>query len=150
MKRPLAHLFTSVLIALTSACAADGASIEGELIVTEAGVASPVPIGTACHFRLRPAWRSGVNCQLLVTCPALDEDLFGGRRVGGYAVCETADHAFLQAEDDNALDGDPAIMFDLTATVMTWRGPREGETASLQVLSMHASEWPVEVATNTP
>lgn len=150
MKRPLVPAFTSLLMALTSACAADGASLEGELLVTEAGIASPVPVGTACHFRLRPAWRSGVNCQLLVTCPVPDEDLFGGRRVGGYAVCETADHAFLQAEDDNALDGDPAIFLDLAASALTWRGAREGETASLQVLSMHAAEWPLEEARNAP
>jgi len=111
-------------------------------VVTEAGLAAPVPVGTACHFRLRPAWRSGVNCQLLVTCPVPDEDLFGGRRVGGYAVCETLDQAFVRAEDDNALDGDLAISLDLSSASLTWRGAREGETASLRILSMHEAEWP--------
>ena len=142
MRPTIAPLFTSLLLSFTAACAADGASIEGDLVVTEAGPAAPVPVGTACHFRLRPAWRSGVNCQLLVNCPVPDEDLFGGRRVGGYAVCETLDQAFVRAEDDNALDGDPAISLDLPSASLTWRGAREGETASLRILSMHEAEWP--------
>lgn len=141
MTRTLAALL--FLLALPG-CEADGASLEGELVVAEAGLASPVPAGTACHFRLRPAWRSGVNCQLLVTCPLPDHDLFGGRRVGGYAVCETQDHAFLRAEDTDALDGDPAIALDLPSETLTWRGSREGESATLRILSMREAEWPLE------
>jgi len=118
-------------------CAADGAPIEGELVVTEAGLAAPVPVGTACQFRLRPAWRQGVDCQLLVTCPGIDddgEDLFGGRRVGGYARCETADHAVLRALDDDPLDGDPAIDLDLTAGTLTWRDRAAAQTLTLSVI----------------
>jgi hypothetical protein len=133
-----------VALTLLAGCQADGASLEGELLVTEAGLASPVSAGTACHFRLRPAWRSGVNCQLLVTCPEPDHDLFGGRRVGGYAVCETENHAFLRADDGDVLDGDPAIALDLPSERLTWRGSREGESATLRILSMHEAEWPLE------
>lgn len=125
-------------------CEADAAPLEGALVAIEAGVASPVPIGTPCHFRLRPAWRSGVNCQLLVHCPTQDEDLFGGRRVGGYAVCETQDHAFLRADDPDALDGDPAIELDLTQRTLHWRGPRPGESATFQILSAEHAAWPEE------
>ena len=149
MKRPIVTAFAS-LLALLSACEADGAPLEGELIVTEVGLASPVAIGTECHFRIRPAWRSGVNCQLLVTCPGPDHDLFGGRRIGGYAVCETEAHAFLRATDESALDGDPAIALDLPGESLTWRGAREGEAASLRVVSMHEAEWPVEAERSAP
>ena len=139
----LLTLFALTLLTV-GGCAADGASLEGELIVTEAGLASPVPIGTTCRFRLRPAWRSGVNCQLLVTCPAPDADLFGGRRIGGYAVCETASHSFVRAEDTSALDGDPAIVLDLPQGSLEWRGAREAESASLRMVSVHEAEWPLE------
>ncbi|MBX7191026.1 MAG: hypothetical protein K1X94_03160 [Sandaracinaceae bacterium] len=129
---------TASTIALTlPACAADGAPIEGDLRVTEAGLAAPIQTGTECHFQLRPAWRQGVDCQLLVTCPGADEDgedLFGGRRVGGYARCETAEHAFLRALDDDPLDGDPAIDLDLTAGTLTWRGRRAEESLTLEIV----------------
>ncbi len=118
-------------------CAADGAPIEGALRVTEAGLAAPVVSGTECHFRLRPAWRQGVDCQLLVRCPGVEddgEDLFGGRRVGGYARCETRDHAFLRALDDDPLDGDPAIDLDLEARTLAWRGPRPDESLRLEIV----------------
>lgn len=133
-------------------CAADGAPIEGDLVVTEAGLAAPVPVGTACTFRLRPAWRQGVDCQLLVTCPAaIDEgapapiddetddersgtDLFGGRRVGGYARCETSHHVFLRALDDDHLDGDPAIDLDLAARTLTWRDRASAQTLTLSIV----------------
>ena len=140
MRRSLPVL-TSFLLSLT-ACAADGAPIAGELVVLEAGAASPIAVGTACHFHLRPAWRSGVNCQLLVTCPEPDADLFGGRRIGGYAVCETSAHAFVRAEDESALDGDPAILLDLPAASLSWRGAREGEMATLRVVSTEEAAWP--------
>jgi hypothetical protein len=127
---------------LLAACAADGAPIEGTLVVTEAGPEAPVAIGTECHFRLRPAWRQGVDCQLLVQCPGSDEvgadedgeDLFGGRRIGGYARCETADHAFLRALDDDPLDGDPAIDLDLAAGTLAWRDRRPTQTLALTLV----------------
>lgn len=140
LRRVLPPRIAALVLACTlalPACAADGAPIEGELVVTEAGLAAPVPVGTACQFRLRPAWRQGVNCQLLVTCPGIDddgEDLFGGRRVGGYARCETADHAFLRALDDDHLDGDPAIDLDLAAGTLTWRDRAAAQTLGLSVV----------------
>lgn len=142
-------LATLSLLALVG-CSADGAPIEGDLVVSEAGLASPVAAGTACRFRLRPAWRQGVDCQLLVTCPATEldedgEDLFGGRRAGGYARCETADHAFLRALDDDPLDGDPAIDLDLRERALTWRGSRPGQTATLTLVGeTRPTDWPAE------
>jgi hypothetical protein len=145
---------TSMLVPLSllvlSGCAADGAPLEGDLVVSEAGLASPVTRGTSCRFRLRPAWRQGVDCQLLVTCPPTEldedgEDLFGGRRVGGYARCETADHAFVRALDDEPLDGDPAIDLDLPARTLTWRGSRPGQTATLALVGEpRPTDWPEE------
>lgn len=138
------------LSAAVSACAADGAPIEGELLVAEAGLASPVPAGTQCHFRLRPAWRQGVNCQLLVTCPPTEqdedgEDLFGGRRIGGYANCDTAEHAFLTALDVDPHDGDPAIELDLGDGTLRWRGRRAEETATLTLVgATRPTDWPEE------
>ena len=137
---PLLRRVLPLVLACTlalPACAADGAPIEGELVVTEAGLAAPVPVGTACQFRLRPAWRQGVDCQLLVRCPGIaddGEDLFGGRRVGGYARCETADHAFLRALDDDPLDGDPAIDLDLGAGTLHWRDRAAAQTLGLSVV----------------
>ena len=131
-------------------CAADGAPIEGDLVVSEAGLAAPVPRGSACRFRLRPAWRQGVDCQLLVTCAPTEldadgEDLFGGRRVGGYARCETAEHAFLRALDDDPLDGDPAIDLDLPARTLSWRGNRPAQTLTLVLVGeTRPTDWPDE------
>lgn len=144
--RALSLCLALTLVSLTPACAADGASLEGELVVTEAGLAAPVPVGTTCHFRLRPAWRQGVDCQLLVTCPDVGEggtDLFGGRRIGGYARCETQDHAFLRALDDDHLDGDPAIDLDLTARTLAWRDRAAGQTLTLELVGTpREAAWP--------
>ncbi|MBN8611378.1 MAG: hypothetical protein J0L92_12365 [Deltaproteobacteria bacterium] len=133
--KPISVLaITSMLL---TGCAADGAPIEGDLVVTEAGLAAPIAVGTACTFRLRPAWRQGVNCQLLVTCPTeagTGTDLFGGRRVGGYARCDTEDHAFLRANDDQHLDGDPAIDLDLAAHTLTWRDRDAAQTLTLAIV----------------
>ena len=134
--RSSAILAVPYLLALP-ASAAHAETIDRHLVVTEAGLAAPVPVGTACSFRLRPAWRQGVNCQLLVTCPGVDEDgedLFGGRRVGGYARCETADHAFLRALDDEHLDGDPAIDLDLSGGTLRWRDRAAAQTLTLGVV----------------
>ena len=140
--RPLSMLSLVVSFASSTlvGCAADGAPIEGDLVVREAGLAAPVPVGTECHLRLRPAWRQGVNCQALVTCDAPEGserptvDLFGGTRVGGYARCETADHAFLRALDDDRLDGDPAIDLDLSAGTLAWHDRQPGATLSLALV----------------
>lgn len=128
-------LLRLVLPLLLAACAADAAPIEVDLVVTEAGPASPVPAGTACTLRMQPAWRSGVNCQLLLRCHRAggDHDLFGGARIGGYSVCDTAEHAFTHAFDGEAArDGDPALTVDLAARSASWRGPHEGERAELR------------------
>ncbi len=129
-------------------CAADGVPIEGDLVVSEAGLAAPVASGATCQFRLRPAWRQGVDCQLLVTCPPTEldedgEDLFGGRRVGGYARCETAEHVFVRALDEDPLDGDPAIDLDLPARTLRWRGNRPGQTLTLTLVGeTRLADWP--------
>ena len=107
-------------------------------MVSSAGPGSPAPAGTACTLRMQPAWRSGVNCQVVVRCHTAhgDEDLFGGTRIGGYAVCDTAAHAFVRAADgENVSDGDPAILVDLPARTLSWRGPHDGETAELSLTS---------------
>lgn len=131
----------SILLALSLlvcvGCEADAAPIRAELTVEEAGAGSPVPVGTTCSLRMQPAWRSGVNCQVILRCTrgGEDVDLFGGRRIGGYAVCETRDHTFTTALDEEPMrDGDPAVSVDLDAGTITWRGPHEGETATLRVV----------------
>jgi hypothetical protein len=126
------------LALLLSACAADAAPLEVDLTVAEAGPGSPVPAGTACTLRMQPAWRSGVNCQLLLRChgPSGEHDLFGGARIGGYSVCDTADHAFTRAFDGEAVrDGDPALTVDLPGRAASWRGPHDGEHAELRFTS---------------
>jgi hypothetical protein len=131
-------LLPLVLPVLVTACAADAAPIEVDLTVAEAGPGSPVPAGTACTLRMQPAWRSGVNCQLLLRCQhaGRDHDLFGGARIGGYSVCDTAAHAFTRAFDGEPVrDGDPALTVDLEARTASWRGPHEGEHAELRFTS---------------
>lgn len=120
---------------LAGGCAADAVPLEADLVVEEAGAASPVPVGTSCTLRMQPAWRSGVNCQLVLHCgPGEGQDLFGGRRIGGYAVCDTADHAFTHAFDgEHVRDGDPAIDVDLEAGTVSWRGANVDETATLRI-----------------
>lgn len=127
------RLFLALLL---TACAADAAPIEADVVVASAGPTSPVPAGTACTLRMQPAWRQGVNCQVLLRChpPAGDHDLFGGARIGGYAVCDTAAHAFTRAFDgEHVRDGDPALTVDVEGGRLTWRGPHEGETAELTI-----------------
>ena len=70
-----------------------------------------------------------------------EQDLFGGRRVGGYAVCEAEGHAFLTAHDgEPGTDGDPAIHVDVASRTITWRDRRAGTTAELHI------EGPVRLA----
>jgi hypothetical protein len=129
-------VFAAVSI-LAFGCAADAAPLESDAVVVSAGAASPVPAGTRCVLRMQPAFRQGVNCQVLLRCDEGSEaehDLFGGRRIGGYAVCEAADHAFLSAHDgEPSTDGDPAVHVDVTAGTITWRGRRAEETAELRI-----------------
>jgi hypothetical protein len=135
MQRTLAVLPCLFLFSLFG-CAADAAPLTADVIVESAGAGSPVPADTACTLRMQPAWRSGVNCQVLLRChlPGGDEDLFGGRRIGGYSVCETEDHAFVSATDDeNVRDGDPALRVDLGTRTLSWRGPHAEETAELRI-----------------
>lgn len=131
----------SILLALSLVvclgCEADAAPISAQLTVVEAGVGSPVRVGTTCSLRMQPAWRSGVNCQVILRCSVNGEDvdLFGGRRIGGYAVCETREHAFVSAFDGEPMrDGDPAVTVNLDERTITWTGAHDGETASLEVV----------------
>lgn len=134
-------VFLVALVALVSGCAVDAVPFESDVIVVSAGPASPVAEGTRCVLRMQPAWRQGVNCQVLLRCDTrasnpdeVDHDLFGGRRVGGYAVCDAANDAFLSAHDgEPSTDGDPAIHVDVTARTITWRGRGDGETAELRI-----------------
>jgi hypothetical protein len=115
---------------LLTGCAADGAPIEGDLVVTEAGLAAPIAVGTTCTFRLRPAWRQGVDCQLLVTCPSADgtgTDLFGGRRVGGYAAFHAAISGYRQFIDLDA----PGPVHDVAAFEARYAGLATTQGADL-------------------
>lgn len=131
------HLVLAAILALVSGCAVDVAPLESDAVVTRAGVASPVAEGTRCVLRMQPAWRQGVSCQVLLRCDEGgdgEQDLFGGRRIGGYAVCEADGHAFLSAHDgEPRTDGDPAIHVDVAARTITWRDRREGATAELRI-----------------
>lgn len=134
----------AAILAVLSGCAADAAPLESDVVVTSAGVASPVAQGTRCVLRMQPAWRQGVNCQVLLRCgegTESEHDLFGGRRVGGYAVCEAEGHAFLTAHDgEPRTDGDPAIHVDVASRTITWSDRRAGTTAELHI------EGPVRLA----
>lgn len=125
-----ARIGMALLVSWSVGCAARAEPLEVDLVVAEASPSAPVAAGTACVLRMQPAWRQGVNCQLLVRCG--EEDLFGGARVGGYARCDYADDAFLSARDDEPrTDGDPAIDLDVRAGTLAWRGPGDDETARL-------------------
>lgn len=125
----LARLALFALVPL-AACAARAEPLERDVVVTEVGPASPLQVGTACVLRMQPAWRQGVNCQLLLRCG--DVNLFGGKRIGGYARCETEANVFVSADDDEPLtDGDPALHVDVTRGRLAWRGPREDERVVL-------------------
>jgi hypothetical protein len=120
-----------VFVVVLGGCAADAEPFETDVVVTRAGLASPAPEGTTCLLRMQPAWRSGVNCQVRLTCG--DEDLFGGRRVGGYAVCDTDDGAFASADDgERVTDGDPSLHVDVAAGTIRWAGPHDAEEADLR------------------
>lgn len=133
MRHSILALAVLTLLAFfgSGGCAADADPLETSLVVLEAGPAAPLAVGDTCTMRMQPAWRSGVNCQVLVRCEGADVDLFGGRRIGGYAVCETTDHRFTTATDDDPRDGDPAIALDLEAERLTWRDARPGQTLTL-------------------
>jgi hypothetical protein len=137
--RSLAALFTTFTL---GACAAHAAPLEHDVVVSSAGPASPLKVGTACVLRMQPAWRRGVNCQVLLRCGEVD--LFGGKRVGGYARCETDANVFLSADDDEPLtDGDPALHVDVATGRLAWRGSHDGESASLRVrgAGRRGPEW---------
>jgi hypothetical protein len=122
-----------VLVLLATGCAARAEPLEAEGRVVAAG--APVRVGSACSLRLWPAWRQGVNCQLLLACGGVD--LFGGKRIGGYAVCETRDRHFLRALDERAVvDGDPALDLDLVRRRIDWRDGGEGESLAIALLSV--------------
>jgi hypothetical protein len=125
-------------------CTARAEPLDAEVVVTAHGEASPVRTGTRCQLRMRPAWRQGVNCQVLLRCGT--EDLFGGRRIGGYAKCDFEDHHFTRALDrERRTDGDPALDLDLQTGILRWEGPNLAETAVLSVVGTAlpgSLEWP--------
>lgn len=125
-------MVTMIAAAAALGCEARAQPLEADVIVEAAGPSAPVREGEACALRIQPAWRQGVNCQVVLRCG--EEDLFGGRRGGGYAVCDYADDAFLSALDEEPRsDGDPAVDVDVRARRVTWRGPHEGESATLRI-----------------
>ncbi len=133
LTRHLALALSLLLAALAAGCAARAEPLEGQGTVIAAGPAAPVAPGSRC-LRLWPAWRQGVNCQLLLQCGRTD--LFGGKRVGGYAVCQTRDRHFLRAVDDQPLDGDPALDLDLVAKRIRWRDRDPGATLEIALASV--------------
>lgn len=132
MKLPCVIALVLVTVSLAAGCAADAAPMETDVVVIRAGLASPVAEGAHCVLRMQPAFRQGVNCQVILRCG--EEDLFGGRRVGGYAVCDTSEGAFVSATDDERrTDGDPAVQIDLPHGSIGWQGPHDGEDAELRI-----------------
>ena len=126
---PVRSLVLAALL-LPTGCAARAEPLEADVVVVAAGPGSPVTEGTRCLLRMQPAFRQGVNCQVLLRCG--EEDLFGGARIGGYARCDYADDAFLTALDgEPRTDGDPALDVDLGLRTIVWRGPHEGESVTL-------------------
>jgi hypothetical protein len=93
-------------------CAANAAPVTLDAHVVAVAGDVAVRAGQACQVTLRPDWRQGVNCHVDVVCGGTS--LFGGKRLGGYARCDTKDGAFLSAEDDRTTtqDGDPALALD--------------------------------------
>jgi hypothetical protein len=120
-------------------CAARAEPIEAAGVVVAAGAAAPVSRGSRCSLRVWPAWRQGVNCQLRLECGGTD--LFGGKRIGGYAVCETRDRHFLRARDEEPLrDGDPALDLDVRARRARWRD--RDPAATLEIALADVRERP--------
>lgn len=111
-------------------CAARAAPMHVALVVELAGPGSGLKPSQACTMAMRPAFRQGVNCQVLLQCG--QKDLFGGRRIGGYAVCDYEDNAFLSALDDKPRDGDPALRVDVRAGRVRWQDREENQYATLQ------------------
>jgi hypothetical protein len=117
------HLVAVALV--LAGCSVDAAPIEVDLVVLTAGSAAPVAAGDTCTLRAQPAWRQGVNCQLVLRCG--EHDLFGGALPGGYAVCEAVDGTLTTAVDDVAgADGDPAIEVDALARTIDWHDTADG------------------------
>ena len=65
----------------------------------------------------------------------VETSLFGGHRIGGYAVCTTADHRFLTATatETTGRDGDPALLLDVEAGIIRWRDGRPEQTVELTI-----------------
>lgn len=124
--RPLVVVLASLLVG----CEVDAERFEVDLAVASAGPAAPVATGDACTLRFQPAWRQGVNCQLVLRCGT--HDLFGGALPGGYAGCEAEDGHLLSALDGvPGSDGDPAIDVDATAREVRWRDHADGTEVTL-------------------
>jgi hypothetical protein len=130
-----------VLLGLMSVgCAADAAPITADVHVVSASAGAPVDVGATCALEVVPDYRSGVNCHVSLVCG--DVSLFGGQRIGGYAVCTTADHRFLTATDTETTvrDGDPAFVLDVEAGTIRWRDGRPEQQVELAI------DGPVRVA----
>jgi len=135
----MARIAIVIILALAAGCAARAEPVEAAGRVVASGTRAPVPRGSRCSLGLWPAWRQGVNCQLRLECGGTD--LFGGKRVGGYAVCETRDRHFLRAIDEEPLrDGDPALDLDLRARRVRWRD--RDPAATLEIALADVRERP--------
>lgn len=114
-------------------CAADADPITADVHVVSADPGAPVDVGAVCSLEVVPDYRSGVNCHVSLVCG--ETSLFGGQRIGGYAVCTTADHRFLTATDTETTgrDGDPALLLDVEAGTIRWRDGRPEQTVELTI-----------------
>ena len=78
--------------------------------------------GERCEVKVTDAYKFGLNCRISVVCAG--QQLYGGKRLGGYALCEldAHDHAARSLEENiSREDGDPAIDLDVAAgTVRVW------------------------------
>ncbi len=121
-------------------CAADADPMTADVHVVSADPGAPVDVGATCELSVVPDFRSGVNCRVSLVCG--ETSLFGGRRVGGYAVCTTADRRFTTALDTETTvrDGDPAFALDVPAGTIRWRDGRPETTVVLAI------DGPVRVA----
>lgn len=76
--------------------------------------------GDACRLWVEPAQKLGVNCRITLRCGHVE--VYGGERLGGYAMCDTDEQGFatVAAEDGTSpRDGDPTLDFDAPAGTIT-------------------------------
>jgi hypothetical protein len=78
--------------------------------------------GERCQVQVSEAYKFGLNCRINVMCDG--HQLYGGKRLGGYAVCALGDSGTARSSLEDQLstkDGDPAIALDVDkGTVRVW------------------------------